>query len=97
MESNVVNALCITSGIMLIGGMLGITLLIFPHKFINLSLKIYRKFSVLGISRSDILVDPQGKFTVAFYRIFGLVLALISATPLLIIFYGCVLRECTSN
>ena len=95
MESTVVNALYITGGLFLLGGILGTALLIFPYKLINLSLKIYDKFTLLGVSRTAILVDPHGKVTVTFYRMFGLMLILISAIPLLIIFYGCVLHKCT--
>jgi hypothetical protein len=95
MESNVIFALCVAGGLFLPGGIPGIGLLLFPYKFIDVSLKLYDKFSLLGFGKSDLPIDPYSRFTVIYYRVLGLLLILISIIPISLIFYGCVLHECT--
>jgi hypothetical protein len=94
MDIKVIYALCIIGGLFLPGEILGIGLLIYPHKFINLALKGYDKFSFLGFTRPDLWLNPHGKATVIFYRILGLALILAFAIPILIILFGCVFKSC---
>lgn len=95
MDVKVIYAFCIAGLMFLPGGVPGVILLFFPHKGINLALKLFDKLSILGFSREDLPVNPYGKFTVVFYRVLGFMFVSFSAIPVLVIFYGCILRKCT--